>query len=114
MRLKSLLAFGSLSLGLCSHGWCGYYAGYTDWQYLSPVAKGSYVAGALDYLTQFFFNDPFHSALSQSVTQCLLANKLTTVDLANDVDRLYGDYLELRKVGSAVVVYLATVHRCQE
>jgi hypothetical protein len=79
-------------LGLSAQGWGGYLSGYTDWRSLPPVAKGAYVAGASDYMSQLATpSDPFQSALSKAVGQCLVAAHTTDIALANDVDRLYGD-----------------------
>jgi hypothetical protein len=115
MRAKSLLGAGALMLGLSSNAWGIYLTGYTDWQSLSVVEKSTYVAGTVDYLTGLAApNEPFRWAFSGAMMRCLVDGKTKTTDLANDVDRLYGDYVELRKTAPATVVYLGLVRRCEE
>lgn len=112
---KSLLAACALLGGLCSHAWAIYMTGYTDWQSLSVPEKGAYVAGAVDYLTGFGApTEPSHFVFLSAVQHCIVDSKTRDSELVNDIDRLYGDYIELRREPPAILVYLNLLQRCQQ
>jgi len=91
----------------------GYVTGYTDWQDLSSAGKQAFVAGVIDYMAGVSADEPFSISLLRGANDCLISRKITANDLVRDVDRLYGDYNDLRKIGSAAITYLAIVQECE-
>jgi|ERR1051325_3156834 hypothetical protein len=88
------------------------YTYYADWQSLSADEKKAYVSGVLDLLVQKIGDDRL---IGVAVEECRFGGwNLNEVDVIEAVERLYSRYVGLHKESVALVVYLATVQKCEK
>lgn len=98
-----------------SQAQANYYTGYTDWTTLSPASKDAFVTGITDYLMEFVGpKEAFRMALASGTYECLIDQHISNDNIAEDVDRFYGDYVDLRRVSPAMITYLSIIRRCQD
>jgi hypothetical protein len=111
----TLLVLGSILASPPANAGIDFYTGFTDWNELTQTQKTLYVAGVIDFIGGLAApTELFRGALSVGVERCFTVRHFNLLDIAHNVDRLYGDYPGLRSVPPATITYTALIWSCEK